>query len=444
MIKKILSLLRHGGFQRYLANTFWPLLEKGLRMLFGLSIGIWVAKYLGPTDFGTFSYVESIVDLFTILATVGLTEVTAREIVKNDLNRDLVLGSAFVVKLWGLLFSFLLLLLVIFLSGNEWDTNIFILIASLAIPMKMTDIIDSYFRGKVLYKYSALSNIIGLVFICSFRVFLILSHSPLFYFILTIMLEALVVAIFLIFFYIKENHSPLTWRFNYGWVVQLLRDSWPLLLGTISMGIYMRIDQIMIKELLGDYSVGIYAAAVKISSSCFLIAWIVSSSLLPAIVNAKKTNREKYLFRLQKMYDLMLLFFLFLSLLMGIFSKDIVSLLYGEQFSGSAEILHIHIYAGIFISAITVRRLWSLSENLQRYDFLLQFIGAITNIIFNFIFIDLYGIVGAAYATLLAHFLTIFVAGSIIKPMRPSLSMILKSYGNILSFKFFKKEYYEL
>ena len=51
----------------------------------------------------------------------------------------------------------------------------------------------------------------------------------------------------------------------------------------------MKIDQVMIKEMLGAEAVGQYAAAVRLSEVWYFIPIIIASSLFPAIVILKKS-----------------------------------------------------------------------------------------------------------------------------------------------------------
>ena len=87
MIKKLQSLKSNQGFMRYFKNTSWLFAEKILRMFVGLFVGIWVARYLGPEQFGLFSYAQSFVGLFTAMATLGLDGIVVRELVKDESRR---------------------------------------------------------------------------------------------------------------------------------------------------------------------------------------------------------------------------------------------------------------------------------------------------------------------------------------------------------------------
>jgi len=91
----------HPGFKKYAANASWVMAEKILRMFMGLFVGIWVARYLGPEDFGLLSYAQSFVFLFVTIATLGLDGIVVRELVKNEAKRDVLIGTAFILKLIG-------------------------------------------------------------------------------------------------------------------------------------------------------------------------------------------------------------------------------------------------------------------------------------------------------------------------------------------------------
>ena len=83
ILTKLKDLKNHEGFLKYLKNTSWLFGEKILRIVVGLFVGIWVARYLGPEQFGLFSYAQSFVGLFTAIATLGLDGIVVRELVKE-------------------------------------------------------------------------------------------------------------------------------------------------------------------------------------------------------------------------------------------------------------------------------------------------------------------------------------------------------------------------
>jgi len=160
---------------------------------------------------------------------------------------------------------------------------------------------------------------------------------------------------------------------------------------------------VMIKEMMNNEAVGQYAAAVRISEAWYFIPMVIASSLFPAIINAKKQSEELYYSRLQKLYDLMVWMAIAIALPMTFLSDWVVNLLYGEQYNQAGSVLMIHIWAGIFIGFSVVSGNWYINENLTRVAFYRNMIGAIVNVLLNLWLINLYGIKGAAIATLISY-----------------------------------------
>lgn len=117
------QLLGHEGIRRYGANTAWLMGEKILRIFMGLFVGIWVARYLGPEQFGLLSYAQSFVFLFTAIATLGLDSIVVRELVKDSSQRNVLLGTAFTLKLIGSLCILPLLWFGVQFTSNDSYTN---------------------------------------------------------------------------------------------------------------------------------------------------------------------------------------------------------------------------------------------------------------------------------------------------------------------------------
>ena len=103
---------RH-NLQAILGNSTWLFLDKIIRMGVGLIVGVWVARYLGPGQFGLLNYAMAFTALFGAVATLGLDGIVIRELVKSSERRDVILGSAFVLKLMGASIAFLSIMVAI-------------------------------------------------------------------------------------------------------------------------------------------------------------------------------------------------------------------------------------------------------------------------------------------------------------------------------------------
>jgi O-antigen/teichoic acid export membrane protein len=130
---------------------------------------------------------------------------------------------------------------------------------------------------------------------------------------------------------------------------------------------------------------------------------IITQSVFPAIVNAKKTSEDLYYKRLQQLFSLLIWMAIFIAIPISVFSHQIIYLLYGEKFTEASNVLEISIWASLFVFIGVGSGKFLLAENLQNLAFYRTFYGMIVNIILNFILIPSYGIQGAAIATLISQ-----------------------------------------
>ena len=434
-IKKIIS---NQGFQKYLKNTSWLFGERILRMSVGLVVSLWVARYLGPTRFGVLSYAQSFAALFTVFSTLGLDGIVVRELIANESKRDVLMGTSFLLKLGGAFFVILLLTVAVSFSSNDKITNVLIIIVGSASIFQSLNVIDFYFQSKVLSKFVVYANVITFFVSSVIKVILILKKAPLIAFGIVILVDSILVALGCLFFYLKNNLSVKKWRFDKYLAISLIKDSWPLILGGFMVSVYMKIDQVMIKEMLDPNAVGQYAAAANLNEYWNFINVIIISSLFPAILNAKKISEELYYKRLQRLYDLVVWIAIMIALPLTLFSGRIVHLLYGAAFSAAGDVLKIYVWSGVFVFLGVASGKWILSENLTMLSFWRTFIGAVVNIILNIVLIPLYGINGAANATLISYFISGFLFDAFHKKMRRTFIMKLQTI-NIFRLKLTNK-----
>jgi len=409
-------------------------------MAVGLFVGVWVARYLGPAQYGLLNYAGAFVGLFSAFATLGLDEIVVRELIKDESKKDVLLGTAFWLKIMGAIVMLIMIAIAVQFTSNDHYTNILVFIIAGSTIFQAFNVIDFYFQAKVLGKFIAMANSITLLLISIVKIALILYKAPLIAFVWASAFESLILALGYIYFYIKvsplhnqqpttNNHPLFHLTFNKKIAISLLKDSWPLILSGIAIMIYMRIDQVMLQEMIGSEAVGQYSAAVRISEAWYFIPMVISSSLFPAIVNAKKQSEELYYARLQRLYDLMVWISLAIALPMTFLSDWVVNLLYGSAYSQAGSVLMIHIWAGVFSFFGTVRGKWLLVENLQAIGFHYIVFGSILNIVLNFYFIKLFGINGAAIATIVTLISIVLIFPLFYKNVRKSVLMFFKVFN---------------
>lgn len=397
-------IIHRPNLQKILINTGWLFGDKILRMGMGLLVGVWVARYLGPEQFGLLNYAVAFVALFTSVATLGLNGIVVRDLVQDPSMAETTMGTAFMLSVLGGLSAFGLSLLAIsYARPNDDLAKFIVVLLSLLMVLKATDVVRYWFESQVQSKYVvSIENGVFLVF-STVKIGLILASASLIAFVWAILAEALIVAVGLMGMYAWRGGKLSAWRSRFTRAKTLLKDSWPLILSGLSIMVYMRIDQVMLGQMLGDESVGIYSAAVRISEVWYFIPMAIVASVFPSIIEAKKKSEALYYERLQKLLNVMVMLALAVAIPMTFLSDWVVTLLFGTAYHQAGSVLAVHIWAGIFVFLGVASGTWFLIEGLQRYSFYRILSGAVVNVGLNLILIPKFGVIGAAWATVVSQ-----------------------------------------
>jgi len=437
MINKLLN--SNQKYSKYFKNTAWLLVEKGLRVIDAFFIGIWVARYLGPEQFGVLSYAQSFVFLFTALAALGLDQIVIKELVKNKSNKDVLLGTTLGLRLIGFFIMFSLLLITLNIMDNSKIINTMVLIIGVSIFFQSFNGIDFFFQSKVLSKYVVFTNSIVVAISAILKITLVLTGSDLIYFAYVLIVETFLTAIGFIYFYRRNSYSIRKWRFSLSTAVGLLKKSWPLIIGSIAIVLYMKIDQIMIKEIIDEKAVGIYAVAVKLTSIWLFVTVAITQTVFPKLVEIRKNNRALFLTKLQLLYNLLIKIAIVVSILYTLFAKYFVTMLFGMEYYESIPIVIIYIWSIVFVFFNNASWSYYINENLEKFASFRLVIGATINIILNVYFIEYFGLTGAAYATLISYSISGYFINALFNKTRDNFILQTKSLVNIFNLETWRK-----
>jgi O-antigen/teichoic acid export membrane protein len=421
------KILKAPAFKKYFTNTSWMLAERILNIIAGVFIGIWVARFLGPEKFGALSYAMALITIFISITKLGLNSILSRELVNHPEKNLQLLGTSFTLQLIAAFACILLVYLI--MSSLQLDVYVktLILIISISLLFRPMEVIECYFDSKVQSKFAAISKSIQLLITSILKIALIIFNADVIYFALVIVVEVLILSInYLTFFYFRTKQSFFKY-FDLMMAKKLLTYAWPFIIISVVHVIYTRIDQLMIGNMLGTNDVGLYSAAIRLYDASLFIPVIITSSLFPAILNAKIESLEHYHNRLQQLFTLMFALSLSISIGTSIIGPWLVPFLFGEQYETSGKVLSILIWSTIFIFWGVARSKWILAENLQKYALFTLLIGVAANIVLNYLWIPLYGINGAAAASVLSNFIGIFISPLFITKFRLSYRFIFRS-----------------
>lgn len=429
---------RH-GLQAILGNTGWLFIDKILRMGVGLFVGVWIARFLGPEQFGLWNFAIAFAALFGAFATLGLDGIVVRELVKNPERQDELLGSAFALKLiGGTIALFVALLVIALMREGEALTLWLVGISAAGFVFQSINVIDFYFQAKIQSRSTVYAASGAFVLIALIKVCLLFISAPLIAFAWVGLGEVALTGAFLLIAY-KFNHQNIrAWKYDARAARDLLLDSWPLIISSVAVMVYMRIDQIMIGQMLGDKEVGLYSAAIRISEVWYFIPMAIVSSVFPAIIDAKKKNENLYYRRLQKLYNLMVILSLAVAMPMTFLAGWLMENIFGREYVSAGSVLSVSIWCGVFASLSVASGRWFISEGYTKLALKRNLCGALLNIVLNYYLIPIYGILGASLSTLLAFALSAYVSDIFSKKTRIAFNQKTKAIFLVDVFNHFR------
>ncbi|WP_312521616.1 flippase, partial [Stutzerimonas nitrititolerans] len=325
----------------YLFNTSWMMAERLLNIGVGFAVAILLARYLGPERFGILSYAISVTAIFASAGHMGLAGLVVREVVREPHEVPKILGTTFMLKLTGMVIGFLLVLgyAVLFEEIGSLEFWMLLVVAS-AIFFQTFDVVEYWFQSQVQAKYPAIAKSSAVLLAAALKVGLILSGAGLLAFAFAHTAQFVVAALILAYLYKSTTRtSVIDWQANLAKAKQLLSQGWIIYLSSIFAVIYMKIDQIMLKWMVGAQEVGVYAVAAQLSEAWYFLPIAVVASFFPKLIKLRDSDSALFNRRLQQLFDFLFLVAVAVALVVTLVAGPVIALLFGSSYQDSASVL---------------------------------------------------------------------------------------------------------
>ncbi len=414
----------HGVFR----NISWLFLDKIFRMSAGLIVGAWVARYLGPEDYGAWNFAIAFAAIFGSFINFGLESILIRDLVTSPADENELMGSTFVIFVLGA-FSAALLCMATYFSlfgWNELKKSALVLLSAISLLPHSFFVFNYFFQARTKAKIIVLSQGASFVLATASRVYLVLKEYSVEWFAIIGLAELLMAGLLVCYSYYRTGGRMTKWTYSNDRMRSLLKDGLPLMLANVASLLYMRIDQLMLGKMLGEKDVGIYSAAVKISEMWYFLPGIIGASFFPALVQAKDSkegNENMMLF-----FEIMIGLGLLIAGLVSLVSPIVVNILFGDQYRGASSVLSVHVFGGIFVCMGIASGYWLTINGLQRFNLYRNLYGLLINVALNYLTIPIWGALGAAISSAVSQITALFLVDAINKETRPLFYIKLSSF----------------
>lgn len=413
---------------KVLKNICWLFFDKVFILVLQFLIGVKIANYYGSESFGMYNYAMSIVAFSSILFELLNDRVIKKFFQEYKFNNIVYNVNIFRNFMALLILVFTIILgIILKLPQLFFFTLIFLCIDNFLITS--TQGIELYFDYKLNSKNLViLNNLIKLLSYTLQYVYVMLEYSILIIPIVRCLgsfLRLIILKYMYKVIYLKKEKIKL--NFNFILIKNIIKESFFLWLSFIGFLIYTQTDKIMLGSMLGNSEVGVYSIATNLMQVLAILIPPIQISIFPKMLELYKRNYEEYYNFYLKINIIVTQLYLFLSIL----SIVVVNILFLKIFSVE-YILAIPTYTILTISVFfkangALQTSHVTIKNITKKIFYKTFSGIIINIILNYIFINKYGVIGAALSTSITHFLTLFVLDFFIKEYREQAWIQLKS-----------------
>ncbi len=398
-------------------NASWIIVCKIAQSVLNLVVSMITARYLGPSNYGLITYASSIVAFIVPLVQLGINCILVQDLVDHPTESGRTIGTATLLTTFSSFIGVVgILAFTTVVNHNEKDTIIVTVLYSISMFFQMTEMIQYWYQSKLLSKYVSVVSLISRVIVSAYKIYIVIEGKSIYWFAIVNSLDYLIISVCLFVIYFKLGGQKLSFSGNTA--KGMLSKSKHFIISGMMVSVFGQTDKIMLKLMIGDAESGYYSAAITCATMSVFLFTAITDSFRPVIFENKKTDRLAYRQNTTRLYSIIIYMALCQSVVLTLFAEPMIKLLYGADYLSASKILRIITWYSAFSYLGNARNIWFLAEEKQKYVWITNLVGAIINVVGNFILIPLWGACGAAAASVVTQFITNFAISFFIKPIR--------------------------
>jgi len=425
--------------QRIVENIFWAVLGKMVQLLSGLLVGVIVARYLGPENYGLMNYVISLVVLFQTFSIFGLDSIEIREEARSGQDFRTVIGTAFGLKVFFAILFMGLVILTSRLMDSDGYTTLLVVIYSFTIVLNSFGVIRNYFFAIVQNKYVVKAEIVRTLFGIGIKVLLLALNVNLTWLLVAYTFDGVLLSSGFIVAYTKKVGSIRQWHFDATYARFLLKESFPLLLTSAAVIVYQRIDQVMIGQMLDKQAVGYFSVASRFVEILIFIPMMLVQTITPILVKTREKSQEEYAVKAQMFMNVSVWLSLLSSAIVAVVAYWLVQLTFGPAYWPAVIILQVMAFKAASVALSNTAGAMLVTEGLQRYAIFRDALGCVACIVLNYLLLPRFGVIAAAFVAIASNVVAGYLADAIIPAYRHifvcQTRALLTGWKDVLQFR---------
>ena len=407
-------------------NAAWIVGTHVVQSVLSVVISAFVARYLGTSNFGVITYATSLATFVIPLMKLGFNNILVQEIVNHPEREGKAVGTAMFFNILSSLLCVIGITAFAFVANpGEKETVIVCFLYSLRLIFQAAEMLHFWYQAKYMSKYTSIISLASYFVVTGYKIFLLIAQKSVYWFAVISALDFALIAAGIFIVYQFKKTQKLEVSFKLG--KEMFQKSKHYILSAMMITVFTQTDKLMIKGMIDSSATGFYGAAATWAVMAQFVFSAVIDSFRPWIFEGKKISDELFEHRLKMLYSFVAYLSLLQCVFMTIFARLIIWIVYGEAYMPAAGALQILVWYTLFSYLGSVRNIWVLAHDKQKYLWIINLSGAIANVILNVALIPFLGIYGASIASLVTQFVANIIVCYIMKPMRPSILLMVQS-----------------
>ena len=419
-------------------NAAWIISCKIIQALLGVLVNMLSARYLGPSNYGLISYAASIAAFALPIVQLGFRSTLVSELVDNPDKEGEIIGTSLFFNVLSSVVCIVGVSAFVYAANqNETTTLLVCALYSISLFSQALEMISYWYQAKLIAQYTSITGLVAYIVVTIYKIYLLATGKSVYWFAVSNALDYFIIAIVLIIFYFKLSDQKL--KVSLKRFSQMFAKSKCFIISSLMVTIFAQTDKIMLKGMMTEKDVGIYSAAVTCAGMTGFVFAAIIDSFRPTIFENQKKSIETYENSLISCYAVIIYLSLVQSIVCTIFAKLIIAILYGADYAESANVFGLVVWYTTFSYLGPIRNIWILAENKQRYLWVINLSGALSNVLLNVFLIPVMGVMGAALASLITQIFTNVIVGFIMKSIRYNNRLMLKGCDPRQMIRYIKK-----
>lgn len=319
-----------------LNNASWIVGCKIIQSLISFLIGTITARYLGPSNYGLINYAASLVAFVTPIMQLGFNETLVQEFINEPKNSGKILGTSLFLNITAAIASIMgVCSFVIATNENNNITTLVCFLYSLTLLFQATEMSVYWFQSQLLSKYTSVTSLIAHFIGAGYKTYLLISGKSVVWFALTHVIEACFISVALLILFRKYSKQRLSVSLQFG--KKMLLKSRHYIISGLMIVVFQQTDKIMLKFMTSAEEVGFYSSSLTCMAITGFVFMAIIDSARPWVLQGKLCSDTEFSSRLKVLFSIIHFISLTQSVVMTLFAKPIVSILFGQEYLPAAN-----------------------------------------------------------------------------------------------------------